>query len=335
LFNAGYMVLEPSSETYQALLKETTRAPPRLFGNILDCTEMGLLNKYFYKHSTLLPMASPYNIVQSPFVHWFGDHKPWENLDTSCYPSPYFANKLWAQMWVETVESMKDMHDNGLFQTAYKAVLDKSGLPSHLHSHSTSVVAPEKRPDYPTTDYNLKKAFDYDQLPLDGYSFKYSDEFRYAEEMNFKYAEERFRYADESTFKYADEQGFRYADEQGFRYADELGFTYAEENSFKYADENSFKYAEELDFKYAEEKFRYAEEKNFKYAEEKNFKYAEEKFKYAEEKAFKYQEEKAFRYREEDESFRYKEEDGDFSGRRSSSLAKKIMNTEQFVVVGN
>jgi hypothetical protein len=104
LFNAGFMVLEPSLRVFNELIafKEANESPVRMFNNLLDCTEMGLLNTYFNKEVSLLPMASPYTIQNSPIMHWYGDHKPWEPLDIQCYPTPYFANKLWGSIWTET-----------------------------------------------------------------------------------------------------------------------------------------------------------------------------------------------------------------------------------------
>merc|ERR1712070_975224 len=47
-FNAGVMLLTPSEETFDALLAlGKTSEHKNLFGNVVDCTEQGLLNTYF------------------------------------------------------------------------------------------------------------------------------------------------------------------------------------------------------------------------------------------------------------------------------------------------
>eukprot|EP00941_MAST-03F_sp_MAST-3F-sp1_P005848 g5848.t1 len=46
-FNAGVIVLKPSTETADALLSMRNSPKPKLFGNEVDCTEQALLNTYF------------------------------------------------------------------------------------------------------------------------------------------------------------------------------------------------------------------------------------------------------------------------------------------------
>lgn len=47
-FNAGVMLLSPSEETFDALLALGKSSEHKnLFGNVVDCTEQGLLNTYF------------------------------------------------------------------------------------------------------------------------------------------------------------------------------------------------------------------------------------------------------------------------------------------------
>jgi hypothetical protein len=255
---------------------------------------MGLLNQYFHKHVTLLPMASPYNVVRSPFVHWFGDHKPWENLDTSCYPSPYFSNKLWAMIWEETVESMKEFTGNELFQNVYKAVMDRRSEPSQIHNdkpyqrYSTQKTTPyAPYSSQPTTVDQAYQSFDaYAYGPhgaysnLNPYSSPYLEErgFQYLDERSSSpYVEERFQYLDERTSSPYLEERFQYSDEKAFRYEDEKLSPYVEER-FQYLDEKAFQYLDEKAFQYLEEKkFQYLEEKPFTYLEESKFQYEDEK----------------------------------------------------------
>jgi lipopolysaccharide biosynthesis glycosyltransferase len=255
LFNAGYMLIEPSKKTFKRLLKLTTRAPPTLFDNILDCTEMGLLNQFYHKRLSLLPMASPYNVVKSPFVHWYGDHKPWENLDTTCYPSPYFSNKLWAQNWEDTVEAMKDFTGHELFQKAHKAVMDKRGVPSMIHTDKS-----------PASDKQNK---DKTQSDAGGYPYLSGSPYAYLEE------EERAQYS--FSYPYLEEHAQSRSSSPYFEESAEYQFQYASEKT----DNKIAPYLE--GFQYAEEKsfFQYAEEKSFfQYAEEKSF------FQYAEERSY-------------------------------------------------
>jgi len=287
LFNAGYMLIEPSMTTFNHLLKETNRAPPHLFKNILDCTEMGLLNKYFHKELTLLPMASPYNIVKSPFVHWFGDHKPWENLDTTCYPSPYFSNKLWAQTWEETVESMKEFTGNELFQNVFKAVMDRRAQPSLIHSDKTPIFdkdAPKNAPYAPYSAQTVQSAY---QSGFDAYA----------------YGPAHGAYSSLNS-PYFEEKGFQYLDEKSSPYLEER-FQYLEEKSSPYLEER-FQYLEETSSPYLEERSQYGKsspylEERFQYLDEKSSPYLEEKFQYNAEKPFAYQEESKFQYEDEKE----------------------------------
>jgi len=335
LFNAGYMVIEPSMKTFNSLLKQTNRAPPRLFRNILDCTEMGLLNQYYHKHLTLLPMASPYNLVKSPFVHWFGDHKPWESLDTSCYPSPYFSNKLWAMTWEETVESMKEFTGNELFQNVFKAVMDRRGTPSQIHNdkpyqkYSTPKTTPYAPYASQPTVESAYESFDaYAYGPHGAYSNLNSYLNPYLEENGFQYLDERSPYLEE-RFQYLDER-------TSSPYLEERSFQYSEEKAFQYREEKAFRYEDEKLSPYLEERFQYLDEKAFQYLEEKKFQYLDEKkFQYLEEKKFQYLEEKPFSYLDESK-FQYEEEKNIQVGQKGAgSHGVSKFNTPSFVVVGN
>jgi len=163
LFNAGFMVLDPSLRVFNELIafKEANESPVRLFDNLLDCTEMGLLNTYFHKKATLLPMASPYSIHKSPIMHWYGDHKPWEPLDIQCYPTPYFANKFWLHIWSETEAALYPTFKGDLhFESIRAAVSDIVSSSPRLHNIESS-----KKP-YSTetkkTDYTDYANVDYD-----------------------------------------------------------------------------------------------------------------------------------------------------------------------------
>ena len=50
-FNAGAMVLTPSTAAFDKLCERGRRAPPFIFGNIVDCTEQALLNDVFFENS--------------------------------------------------------------------------------------------------------------------------------------------------------------------------------------------------------------------------------------------------------------------------------------------
>ena len=52
-FNAGFLIVSPSQATYEALVARGKQDPPKLFGNVVDCTEQGLLNGYFFEHPEL------------------------------------------------------------------------------------------------------------------------------------------------------------------------------------------------------------------------------------------------------------------------------------------
>ncbi|KAH9257030.1 hypothetical protein BASA81_004851 [Batrachochytrium salamandrivorans] len=45
--NAGFLFLRPNLLTFQGLMDRFNLEPPRIFRNLIDCTEMGLLNAYF------------------------------------------------------------------------------------------------------------------------------------------------------------------------------------------------------------------------------------------------------------------------------------------------
>ena len=46
-FNAGFMLVKPSLETFSGLMARSKLDPPNYFRNTLDCTEQGLINAYF------------------------------------------------------------------------------------------------------------------------------------------------------------------------------------------------------------------------------------------------------------------------------------------------
>jgi len=97
-FNAGVMVLSPSVATFDALVARGRRSPPRVFGNVVDCTEQALLNAHFdgsepartagrigVAHpSATASAAHAASAAASPVVHWITlqcpkpwDHQPW------------------------------------------------------------------------------------------------------------------------------------------------------------------------------------------------------------------------------------------------------------------
>jgi glycogenin glucosyltransferase len=84
LFNAGIMSLVPNRTTFDRLLAIGYREkPPRLFGNIIDCTEQGLLNVAFRNASRMDVVRADDRVATRSStgvaVHWITHTcpKPW------------------------------------------------------------------------------------------------------------------------------------------------------------------------------------------------------------------------------------------------------------------
>jgi hypothetical protein len=53
--NAGVMLIRPNHTTFEGMIQHYRNSkPPEIFGNLIDCTEMGLINAYFGKPSRLV-----------------------------------------------------------------------------------------------------------------------------------------------------------------------------------------------------------------------------------------------------------------------------------------
>ena len=122
-FNAGVMMLSPSEATYRALLAEGAKEPKRVFGNVVDCTEQGLLNSYFDGSSPeravaklsvgRADVANDWQAAGAPFaVHWITHScpKPWVVADgeaavpVSCDAVVYsYWRRVWGRLTSSTV----------------------------------------------------------------------------------------------------------------------------------------------------------------------------------------------------------------------------------------
>lgn len=117
-FNAGVMIITPSSLVLQDILEYAkNEAPEKLFGNSVDCTEQAVLVEYFSNSAHLFNVAhgyddldqdSPNKISEDIFaVHWITHacRKPWmeeiseqrEIRQCTSYFYQYW-NKLWTRV---------------------------------------------------------------------------------------------------------------------------------------------------------------------------------------------------------------------------------------------
>merc|ERR1719327_152806 len=92
-FNAGVMLLTPSEKTFQELLALGAEGHSNIFGNVIDCTEQGLLNTYYNgqpgREVTKLVIGradvnNDWDSTKAPFaVHWITHAcpKPWMVAD--------------------------------------------------------------------------------------------------------------------------------------------------------------------------------------------------------------------------------------------------------------
>ena len=88
-FNAGVMLIRPSRQTFAALIARGAGAPPTIFGNVVDCTEQGLLNAYFdgsdaSRAVQLFDVVHPHDpgaAAVQVVVHWITLQcpKPWDH----------------------------------------------------------------------------------------------------------------------------------------------------------------------------------------------------------------------------------------------------------------
>merc|ERR1719498_1926837 len=122
-FNAGVMLLTPSETTFSELLALGAQGHSNAFGNVVDCTEQGLLNTYFNgkpgREVTKLPVGradvkADWLSPGAPFaVHWITHvcPKPWrvadraEGVEAHCDAAVY---SYWQRVWDRLTASGKD-----------------------------------------------------------------------------------------------------------------------------------------------------------------------------------------------------------------------------------
>jgi len=122
-FNAGVMLLTPSEATFSELLALGAQGHSNAFGNVIDCTEQGLLNSYYNgqpgREVTKLTIGradvnNDWSSTNAPFaVHWITHAcpKPWMVADkdvevpASCDPIVY---TYWTRVWNRLTASAKD-----------------------------------------------------------------------------------------------------------------------------------------------------------------------------------------------------------------------------------
>jgi glycogenin glucosyltransferase len=122
-FNAGVLLLSPSKVVFHELLSLGRQPHGSRFGNLIDCTEQGLLNTYFNgqpgREVTKLPIGradvkADWAAEGAPFaVHWITHvcPKPWrvadriEEMESHCDADIY---AYWRRVWDRLTASSKD-----------------------------------------------------------------------------------------------------------------------------------------------------------------------------------------------------------------------------------
>jgi glycogenin glucosyltransferase len=121
-FNAGVMLLTPSEQTFDELSAMGAGEHKALFGNVVDCTEQGLLNSYFDGSTRPVTKLSigradvtaDWESSEAPFaVHWITHvcPKPWvvadgeESVPAHCDQTVY---TYWNRVWNRLTASAKD-----------------------------------------------------------------------------------------------------------------------------------------------------------------------------------------------------------------------------------
>merc|ERR1719487_2392883 len=122
-FNAGVLLLSPSKAVFDELLALGTQKHGSHFGNLIDCTEQGLLNTYYHggkgREVTKLPIGradvkADWAGEAHPFaVHWITHvcPKPWkvadaaEPLEGHCDADVY---AYWRRVWNRLTASSSD-----------------------------------------------------------------------------------------------------------------------------------------------------------------------------------------------------------------------------------
>jgi len=122
-FNAGVLLLSPSTAVFNELLALGQQEHGSRFGNLIDCTEQGLLNTYFNgapgREVTKLPIGradvkADWSSEEAPFaVHWITHvcAKPWrvadhaEEMESHCDAAVY---AYWRRVWDRLTASSSD-----------------------------------------------------------------------------------------------------------------------------------------------------------------------------------------------------------------------------------
>jgi len=122
-FNAGVLLLSPSERTFKELLAMGAEKHGSLFGNVIDCTEQGLLNAYFNgaegREVTKLDVGradvkADWKSTSAPFaVHWITHvcPKPWlvadgaAEIEAHCDEDVY---AYWKRVWDRLTAISKD-----------------------------------------------------------------------------------------------------------------------------------------------------------------------------------------------------------------------------------
>lgn len=123
-FNAGVLLLSPSKVIFDELIALGQQAHANRFGNLIDCTEQGLLNSYFDgkpgREVTKLPIGRADIVANwasdtAPYaVHWITHvcPKPWkvadgtESVEAHCDGAVY---AYWQRVWDRLTASSKDV----------------------------------------------------------------------------------------------------------------------------------------------------------------------------------------------------------------------------------
>jgi len=167
-FNAGVLMLSPSQSTFQELMSLGNEKHKELFGNVIDCTEQGLLNSYFNgkpgREVTKLDVGRAdvvtdwtSNTISSPFaVHWITHvcPKPWlvadrnEEIPSDCDTIVYsYWERIWSRL---TAATTKDAATSLSFGSADKTrrkmrrlsgVSASSSMVGSHHTHSYNSVS--------------------------------------------------------------------------------------------------------------------------------------------------------------------------------------------------
>jgi glycogenin glucosyltransferase len=157
-FNAGVMLLTPSEKTFDELSAMGAAEHKNHFGNVVDCTEQGLLNSYF-DGSAARPVTklsigradviADWESTEAPFaVHWITHvcPKPWvvadreENVPAHCDQVVY---AYWNRVWNRLTASAKDESSASTFgarEAARRKLRRLSGV-----SAGPSMVAPRRQ----------------------------------------------------------------------------------------------------------------------------------------------------------------------------------------------